>query len=187
MSKRAGVAPLRLAPGKGSSHKARFRALDSYGTEKGPEVAQATGVTGAGEGGEVMPHSLPVTRWIPQAARWIFGLRHRAHREWLSSRNFLVCLIGCESGCETRFYLSSTALRLCTSVCMFLISRDLVQHLASAVNVVVYKSRLRTYTTQMFRCMCECERTRMSECFAPLERRSELCRTRRTWLTWYRF
>jgi hypothetical protein len=42
---------------------------------------------------------------------------------------------------------------LCTSVCMFLISRDLVQHLASAVNVVVYKSRLRTYTTQMFRCM----------------------------------
>ena len=69
---------------------------------------------------------------------------------------FLVCLIGCESGCETRFYLSSNrspSVELCTSVCMFLISRDLVQHLASAVNVVVYKSRLRTYTTQMFRCM----------------------------------
>ena len=63
MSKRAGVAPLRLAPGKGSSHKARFRALDSYGTEKGPEVAQATGVTGAGEGGEVMPHKVTGYRY----------------------------------------------------------------------------------------------------------------------------
>jgi len=48
-----------LAPGKGSSHKARFRALDSYGTEKGPEVAQATGVTGAGVG-EVMSVDDPV-------------------------------------------------------------------------------------------------------------------------------